>query len=172
MNRHAYPRGPAAAAGPLALLLLAAALALSACGREKPQAAGQLNARAIWPAKSAATASAPRTYTAPAVVAKITASVSAADIVPAVQKSFDTAAFPDGGPIEDVPAGSGRTLTLLAYGADGTLLYKGVAANLVVSVGAVTTAEVWMDPQQATLPAWALPMVWDVHNWDQATWQN
>jgi len=76
--------------------------------------------------------------TAPGSVAAIRVTVSGSDISSSVQKdlpaSFST------GTIDNVPAGTGRTVTAEALDSSGQVNHKGTATNLTISAGLTTNA--------------------------------
>ena len=138
-----------AAAWVWTFLLVLALLFVAGCdgsaGAGDTPNSGGVTAHAIWPASGSG--SAPQSFFSspfnsgnplPPSLATVMMTVSAADISPSISQSFAAAAR--AGQVNNVPAGTNRTLTLQGYNAGSQLLYQGSVGSITVDPGIVTDA--------------------------------
>lgn len=130
------------------LLLLGVLLAGCDPSANAPQATadgmGSIVAHVVWVTDGAQPAAyqpgplaAPQTI--PSGVVSIDVYVSASDIV-TVEQTFSASANPTGGVVNNVPAGSNRTLLVEGYDSSNTVIYQGQKSGLSVTAGQKTDA--------------------------------
>ncbi len=100
------------------------------------QGSGAIAASLVW--GTAAKATAKSVAAAPAGVAQIRFTVSAGNITSPITKTFSAGS--GSGTIDNIPAGTGRTLTAEALDATGAMTHKGAANNVAVVAGQTTNA--------------------------------
>ncbi len=100
------------------------------------QPTGNIAVKLEW--GGAAKATAKSVAVAPAGVTKIRFTITAADMVSPVQRSFSSAR--GSGTIDKIPAGTGRTITAEAFNSTGAITHKGATNNVAVVAGLTTDA--------------------------------
>jgi hypothetical protein len=114
---------------------LAAAMLLAACGEHAPTTGG-IVARAVLPAfvtQQAGGAAQP--LAAPPLVTTMRATVSGPNMTAVIQDFPATPGADGNGVVQDVPAGTGRWLTLEGLDGSNTVIYRGGMENITVTTG-------------------------------------
>ncbi len=114
-------------------------LLLAACAREVPTS----DARVVVTLQRALSGS---------DVARVTASVSAPDIQPALSSDLVASGGQWIGTLMSIPEGTGRTVEVTAYDGAGTALYGGAATNVAISDGQVTLVSILAQQLAAPTP--------------------